>query len=193
MAYATLTDLKKILGITDTIDDALLTLALNAASAALENHFGRVFSKSVGETRYFTARDSDLIFVDDLVEIESLACDTDCDGVYESVWATDDYTLMPVNAPAEGLPYRSIKAKPLGAYRFPRWLDAGVEIIGSYGYPAVPVEVNQATLLQAARLFRRKDAIFGVTGGGELGQAVNIAKIDPDIVLMLGAKHTPLY
>lgn len=193
MAYATLTDLKKVLGITDTVDDALLTLALNAASAALENHFGRVFSKSVGETRYFAARDDDLIFVDDLVKIESLACDTDGDGVYETVWATDDYTLLPVNATAEGLPYRSIKAKPLGAYRFPRWLDAGVKIIGSYGYPAVPVEVNQATLLQAARLFRRKDAIFGVVGGGELGQAVNIAKIDPDIVLMLGAKHTPLY
>ena len=52
---------------------------------------------------------------------------------------------------------------------------------------------NQATLLQAARLFRRKDAIFGVVGGGELGQAVQIAKLDPDIVLMLGSKHTPLY
>ena len=143
MAYATLTDLKKVLGITDTVDDALLTLALNAASAALENHFGRVFSKSVGETRYFAARDDDLIFVDDLVEIESLACDTDGDGVYETVWATDDYTLLPVNAPAEGLPYRSIKAKPLGAYRFPRWLDAGSAGRGQSGdvaasCPAVP-------------------------------------------------------
>ena len=193
MAYATLTDLKKVLGITDTVDDALLTLALNAASAALENHFGRVFSKSVGETRYFTARDGDLLFVDDLVSVESLACDTDGDGVYETVWATTDYILLPSNAPAEGLPYRSIKARPLGTYRFPVWLDAGVKLIGSYGYPAVPVEVNQATLLQATRFFRRKDAIFGVVGGGELGQAVQIAKIDPDIVLMLGSKHTPLY
>lgn len=193
MAYATLTDLKRILGITDTLDDAVLTLALNAASAALDNHVGRVFSKSVGETRYFTARDDDLLFVDDLVEIDSLACDTDGDGMYETVWATTDYILLPANAPAEGLPYRSIKAKPLGTYRFPVWLDAGVEIVGSYGYPAVPVEVNQATLLQAARLFRRKDAIFGVVGGGEMGQAVQIAKLDPDIVLLLGSKHTPLY
>jgi hypothetical protein len=193
MAYATLTDLKRVLGITDTLDDVLLTLALNAASAALENHFGRVFSKSIDETRYFTARDDDLIFVDDLVSVDSLACDTDGDGVYETVWETTNYTLMPVNAPAEGLPYRSIKTKPLGTYRFPVWLDAGVKLTGAYGYPAVPVEVNQATLLQAARFFRRKDAIFGVVGGGELGQAVQIAKIDPDIVLMLGTKHTPLY
>lgn len=192
-AYATLADLKANLGITDTADDAKLNLALSSASAAIDNHIGRVFSRSAGETRYFTATDDDLVFVDDLVTVTTLATDTDGDGTYETVWSASDYSLGPANAAREGLPYRFVKVKPLGSYRFPVWLDNGVKIVGAYGYPTVPVEVIQAALLQAARLFKRKDAIFGVVGGGEMGQAVVIPKLDPDIVILLGSKHTPLY
>ena len=45
--------------------------------------------------------------------------------------------------------------------------------------------VEQATLLQAVRLYKRKDAPFGVAGAGALGQVVSISDLDPDIKMLL--------
>ena len=44
---------------------------------------------------------------------------------------------------------------------------------------------EQAALLQAARLYKRKDAPFGVAGAGALGQVVAISDLDPDVRMML--------
>jgi len=45
--------------------------------------------------------------------------------------------------------------------------------------------VKQAALLQAQRYWKRKDAPFGVAGVSQLGQAVAISAIDPDITFLL--------
>ena len=45
--------------------------------------------------------------------------------------------------------------------------------------------VEQATLLQSVRLYKRKDAPFGVAGAGALGQVVAISDLDPDVRNML--------
>jgi hypothetical protein len=51
-----------------------------------------------------------------------------------------------------------------------------------YRYPAT---VREAAVIQAARIFRRKDAPFGITGSPEFGQTALIARIDPDVKQML--------
>lgn len=45
--------------------------------------------------------------------------------------------------------------------------------------------IAQATMLQAQRYWKRKDAPFGVAGVGTLGQVVSIGSIDPDIQMLL--------
>ncbi len=45
--------------------------------------------------------------------------------------------------------------------------------------------VREATIIQTSRLWRRSDAPFGVTGSGEFGQGSLIARIDPDVKLLL--------
>jgi hypothetical protein len=43
-------------------------------------------------------------------------------------------------------------------------------------------DIVEACAVQAARWFRRGEAIFGITGGGEMGvQPVQIGKLDPDV------------
>lgn len=59
---------------------------------------------------------------------------------------------------------------------------AAAHLIGAavslYRYPAPIVE---ATRLQAARLFQRVHAPFGLTGSAELGTTAVISRIDPDV------------
>lgn len=50
-----------------------------------------------------------------------------------------------------------------------------------------PPSITEASLIQASRIFRRKDAPFGVTGAAEFGVASLIARIDPDVKMMIQA------
>ena len=75
---------------------------------------------------------------------------------------------------------------PEGNYSFPVGIRKGVKIAGSWGYATlVPAQVREACLIQAARVFKRKDAPFGVTGIADLGELRMISKLDPDVEAML--------
>jgi hypothetical protein len=69
-----------------------------------------------------------------------------------------------------------------------------VQIVGSFGYntggsTAAPAAIRQACLMLAHRLWRRKDAIFGVAGTPGLGVTTVQAQIhqDTDILTLLEA------
>jgi hypothetical protein len=53
--------------------------------------------------------------------------------------------------------------------------------VSVYRYPSAIVE---ATAIQSARLYRRKDAPFGVIGSPEFGQTATIARVDPDVKML---------
>lgn len=63
----------------------------------------------------------------------------------------------------------------------------GVKLVGKFGWTTAPAPVCDACLLQAIRLFKRKDAPFGVVGSADMGQMVTISKLDPDVMLLLQA------
>ena len=61
---------------------------------------------------------------------------------------------------------------------------SGGATVDIYEYPDVIVE---ATIIQAARLWRRKDSAFsGVIGMPETGRAKTVGGLDEDVQLMLG-------
>lgn len=164
-----------------------MTLALEAASRWLDERIDTRF-RAVAETRYYTARWYDLLYIDDLVTLTSLKTDDDDDGVYETTWTADDYRLTPRNAAANNRPYREIWRTDRGGYSFPTKVEDGVEVTGLFGYAAEPPPpIQQACLLLAHRLWMRKDAIFGVAGTPGLGVTVVQAQIreDADILAML--------
>lgn len=191
--YGTIALLKARLGITDALDDAILTAVLEGVSREVDNFCGRRFY-GASQTRYYTPDNSLTLFVDDLTSIAANGLKTDADGdrVYERTWATTDFDLWPYNAPLESQvrPYTEIRVTPKGINSFPVGMPKSVELNATFGYVAgasttAPPVVLEATLLQSERLFKRKDAIFGVIGSAELGQLLVIPKLDSDVMLLL--------
>lgn len=190
MPYATLAELKGHVGIpaADTADDARLTLALDAASAQVDAFCDRTFTAGAGTREYF-ATDRRRLAVDPIATTAGLAVtsDEDGDGTYETTWTATDYRLEPVNAEDKGLPYTALVA--VAARNFPTSTERpGVRVAATFGWPGgtAPPLVRYATLLQAARLFKRKDAPFGVAGSVEFGSEVRLLeRMDPDAVTAL--------
>jgi hypothetical protein len=55
-----------------------------------------------------------------------------------------------------------------------------------------PQPIKEACLLLAARLYKRKDAIFGVSGPNEFGQLQIIDKFDADVNAVAAISETGL-
>lgn len=189
--YTDLATVKSRCGITvtDTADDAILEAVITAVSRMIDNYCDRRFySSDADEVRYFTATDTDELWCGDLLSVTSLVTDDDGDRVYETTWAATDYELEPYNAAADGEPYYLIRVAPNGNYAFPVGVAKGVQITGKFGYCAlanVPAPVAEACIIQTQRLFRRKDAPFGITGAAEFGTVTMIARLDPDVRMLL--------
>jgi len=184
--YITLADLKDGLDITDTTDDTVLEDVINAVSRAIDNLCERHFyTTNSDETRYFTPHQRDQIWTGDIVSITSLKTDGDFDRAYSDTWATTDYDLYPYNATLDGIPAYRIDTAPDGDYTFalsPKY----VQIIGKFGWSAVPYPVEQACLLWSMRAWERHKTVLGVSATTALGQMqVKVPPPDPDVELML--------
>ncbi len=182
--YTTLAELKARLNSPPAANDAVLESVIEAVSRWIDKYCGRRFY-ALSETRYFTAEDDELVFVGDLLSVTSLATDRTGDRSYGDIWQSTDYDLEPANADLDGKPFTQIRTAPTGRYSFPTF-RRGVKVVGEFGYSlAAPDEVSEACLLQASRLFRRKDAPFGVAGAPEIGQMSVIPRLDPDVRTLL--------
>lgn len=189
--YATLAEVKARLSITDTADDAILEAIIEAVSRSIDATTGRRFWKDASAvTRALTAEFTDLLYVPDLVSITTLKTDENGDRTYEVTWATTDYDTEPEGGIVGGItgwPITAIRARADSSSQqrsFPRDRRA-VEISGIWGWNAIPDAINEAALIQSARLHKRKDAPFGVAGSGEFGQTTFIARLDPDVKILV--------
>lgn len=188
MAYATLSELKTFVGIpvADTVDDTALQLALDAANLQVDGYTDRTFGADASPTvRWYTATESGQLMVDPISTTTGLvvATDENGDGTAETTWTINtDYRLEPINAVAAGEPWTRIVA--LGTRWFPRLqYRPGVSVTARFGWPGgvAPAPVKLATLIQASRLFKRKDAPFGVAGSVEFGSEMRLLnEVDRD-------------
>lgn len=187
--YTTLSTVRSVLGIpsTDTSNDALIEATVESVSRMIDNYTGRKFYSADG-TYYYAPISIDEIYTDDLLSVTSLKTDDDADGTFETTWAATDYQLLPFNAASEGRPYTRIETSGYGDYSFPVNVKRSVQLIGSFGYCTTanqPKPVAEACKLQSVRLFKRKDAPFGVIGGGDMSQSMTIPDLDPDVKMLL--------
>lgn len=172
--YASVTNLAEHLRIPDAMDDSSLEVALQAAKSQIDEWCRRTFDPVDPEEdptseRVYTVRGYD-VYTDDLVAVDSV----ELDGT-----AVDDYDLEPANNLAVGRPYQQLV--------FPTPLRGKITVTGWFGWPALPVPVKQAAILQAARLSQRRNAQFGVaTVPGLDGSGMRLlAKLDADVELLL--------
>lgn len=179
--YATLTDVKNALRITDAIDDGLLETAIESASRMIDGFTARTFYNAGTAVRNFAATDSLNLIIDDAISV-SLVQSTDEIGDAYTTWDPNDYQLEPVNSRADGLysPFTGIRA--INTYAWPVVdYQALVRITGVWGWAQVPTAIKQATILQSSRLFKRLDSPLGVLGMGDMGQIRVSRYLDPDV------------
>ena len=185
--YCTLSEIKAAARITDSVDDALLELSVEAASRQIDRACDRIFYNAGTATRVFLPTDPYATEIDDAISISAVKTSTSADGNFDVTWSSTDYELQPLNGRVGGSywPYTDIKA--IGDYLFPVWTtnttnsnEATVQVTGVWGWTAVPVDIKQATILLAMRQFKRYDSPLGVAGFGDIG-AIRVGRIDPDV------------
>jgi len=182
--YVTLAELKLHLGITNTTEDTLLTKALGTASRAVERWCNnrRFYLATTATARVFRPMTEQLL-VDDIGTATGVVVETGSLGTYTTI-ASTSYELTPTNALALDMPVTGILALSSPALWFTGGWQPRVRVTARWGWPVIPDDVSQATLLTAARLFRRKGSPEGVAGFSDMG-VVRVGRADPDVQALL--------
>ena len=179
--YCSLADVKASARITDTVDDALLELAVESASRLVDSYTQRYFYNAGTATRLFVPLDSYVTEIDDLVSLSVL--ETSDGDDFGTTWAAKDYQLEPLNGYVDGLTgHPTTRIRAVDDFLFNVLdLEATVRVTGVWGWSAVPTAVKQATVIQAARIFKRNDSPTGIVGFGDMGAVRVGVQLDPDV------------
>ena len=189
--YCTAAELKARAGITDTVDDTVLAQVITGVSRSIDNKCNRrFFVTATDETRYYQPISSLECPTGDIQALTSILVDAG-NRSYNITLDVTDYDLVPDNAVSIGQPWMGIRMAPYGRYRFYPQYPRSVKVTGRFGYSSTtPEEVHEAALIQCARIFKRKDAEYGVLGSGGMGQLMTLPKLDPDVEVLLAAPIT---
>lgn len=195
--YCTLAELKRELWPDDIVpadtNDTKLASVITAVSREIDYYTGTNFYDPGSDgTRYYTAENANFCWIDPATSVTSVATDDNLDRTYGTTWTVNThYELWPYNTGAyRGLPYVRIKRVPLGDYQFPS-TERGVKVVARFCYnasasaTATLADIKQTCLLKCVRMFKRKDAPFGVLGPTEVGQVSVIPGFDPDELRIL--------
>lgn len=193
--YASLNDLKSFLTMETTVvdRDVLLTIALDAAHDDLEGDCGRRFYLDASATarefdpngRIVSEAGRQSLLVDDIGSTSGLVIETGVSPTWVAVAGTVEY--RPENAIVKGRAITSLLT-PTGLW--PTDPFTRVRVTAKWGWPAVPPRVKAATLLQAARLFERRNSPQGVVGTAEWGQ-IRVTRMDPDVFSLVSQFALP--
>ena len=192
MDYCTVEQLREMLSDAgSSLPASLLQRAVTAASRAVDVWCnvpaGSFAPSSAPAPRLFRACDSTLLEVDPFGALDGLAVelDADGDGVFETSLSASDVVPEPLNADSAGDAFAWTALAVADPYSWPvGGVRPGVRVTARWGYSAVPADVEQATLIRAAALFKRKESPHGVAEFGEFGP-VRISRNDPDVMALL--------
>jgi hypothetical protein len=162
-------------------------MAVESASRLIDGYAARIFYSAGTATRYFVAQDDFNVEVDDLANgTVTITTAQDADGVFDTTWAAGDYQLEPLNGVLDGMawPYTNIRA--VGTYLWPiTGGEALIKVQGTFGWPATPIAIKQACIIQASRIFKRLDSPLGIAGWGDMGAIRVSSQLDPDVAQLV--------
>lgn len=203
-AYSTVAELKHKARLdiqsSDSSYDSMLEDILNSASRDIDNTCHRFFYTDADsdpvDDFYYTAKSPTELFVDDIRTLTglSISIDNNDDGEYETTFDSSDVSLEPANASFSGKPYQKISIRLRSGKAFPVGIINGVKVSGHFGWPSVPPEISQGTLLWAERLFKRGATPIGSESMTSLGkQYLSIPGEDPDVMRCIGWAIKPVW
>lgn len=174
MAILTLSDIRPWLGIADSADDVQLELARQSAEEAVRSYCGFQFGLDANATaKVFAARSGTIL---DLAEVGytvgsttgvAVATDDNDDGTYETVWASSDWQVEPLNGTGPGgATWPGLELRAVGDRRFPTGGSgrARVQVTARWGWPAVPARVKTATIMVCVAWHQRRMTMTGRSG-----------------------------
>lgn len=188
--YITLAGLKNYLKIDDSVEDALLEQIIESASRSIDRIANRRFYLDANvSARTYRPIGNLRVIIDDVGTTTGLVLKTDPDanGVYQTTFTLNsDYIVEPTNALAKGKPITYLTIVGPTALSLPVNYWPQVEVTARWGWPAVPDDIEQATYILSADLYKRKDSIGGVLGLSELG-AIRMSPLGRDIAAIVKA------
>jgi hypothetical protein len=194
--YATLTEIKTFLSISDNVDDTLLENMVEAASRSIDRIANRRFYLDANASaRAYRVSSPVILYTDDIGTTSGLIVklDEDGDGTFETTLTLNtDYLMDPLTALDLGRPYTQVtmvttsQSFPIFPGLFQNGLRPGVQVTARWGWPSVPDDINQACLILTADLYKRKDSPGGILGLGDLG-AIRMSPLGRDVTAMVRA------
>jgi len=192
--YCTLAEIKTYLGLSGSGQDDNLENAIESTSREIDAICGRFFYQTTSEAKYFTPVNPIYLEVPDISTPSGLAVliDTNDNGTHDTTLTinTDFYT-SPLDAgnDVDGVQYQPITEIKIldtrSSERFDTTIVKQVKVTCQWGWSAVPHAIRQATLIQATRLFKRKDTPFTVYGSEQTGTVELFQKFDPDAMKLI--------
>ncbi len=190
--YATLTDFQNYTGMstltaaeTSTIEDAI-----EAASRSIDRIANRrFFLDAVATARLYRPSDFYKLIVDDIGSTTNLAVALDATGqgsYTDPLVLNTDYILDPINAQAKARPWTMLTIVGGTTWPFPTNYRPVVQVTARWGWPSVPDDISEATLILAADYVKRASSVGGVVGLSELG-AIRMSPLGRDIAAIVRA------
>jgi len=194
--YATLTEIKNYMSISDSTDNDLLENLVESASRSIDRIANRRFYlDATASARLYRAYSNIFVFVDDIGTTSSLVVKTDEDGngtYSKTLTLNTDYILDPLTSQSLNRPFTQLtmvsntETWPIFPGLTSNGLRPGVQVTARWGWPSVPDDLNMACLILTADLYKRKDAPGGILGLGDLG-VVRMSPIGRDVTAMVRA------
>lgn len=184
--YIQVQTLADYLKITDINDNDELAFSITGASRAIDLHTNRQFGLvDTPELRKFLPefrrRKGQWI-----IEIDDLMTETGLVIELNSGQQITDFTLLPLNASEKSIPWETISIDKESSV-FPSSNTVPINITGQWGWTEIPGSIEQATLLQASRIFARRTSPWGIAGTPDLGSELRLQeRLDPDVAVTLG-------
>ena len=194
--YATLTQIKAYMSISDNTDNDLLEDLVESASRSIDRIANRRFYlDATASARLYRAYSDIFVYVDDIGSTTDLVVKTDSNGngsYAKTLTLNQDYILDPLTAPSLSRPYTQLtmvsntETWPIFPGLTQNGLRPGVQVTAKWGWPSVPDDINMACLILTADLYKRKDAPGGILGLGDLG-VVRMSPLGRDVTAMVRA------
>jgi hypothetical protein len=194
--YATLTQIKAYMSISDNTDNDLLEDLVESASRSIDRIANRRFYlDATASARLYRAYSDIFVYVDDIGTTSSLVVQTDSNGngtYAKTLTLNQDYILDPLTASSLNRPFTQLtmvsntETWPIFPGLTQNGLRPGVQVTARWGWPSVPDDINMACLILTADLYKRKDAPGGILGLGDLG-VVRMSPIGRDVTAMVRA------
>lgn len=178
-----------------TAEDAQMEAAIEAASRTIDTFTGRRFYlDGTVSARVYYANTPIRCVVDDFSTTTGLIIKTDSgdNGTFDQTWTSDEYVLEPFNGTVGGVtgqPYNIIIATV--PRRFPvTGRRPRIQVTAKWGWAAVPHSIEQACLIQAARIYRRAQTPEGFAAGEAFGAIRVSTRLDPDVQMLIAPFRT---